>query len=216
MAVVIGTNSGFVTSTPSADPGGGSLTIDNTSKVTHDTSPATASKITEVGWWCDDATEASNFEIGIYAADGAVVPGEAGTLLHVERTNAKGTGAGWKSVAVDWEIDPNTSYWIGVQLDNTSTTTTTDAATSGFTGYDSLSIESTLPDPFGGGALADSDGAIAFYAKWEAGAATGTNSYINIGDTFKKAEELYVNIGDTWKRITTQYINKGDVWKKIF
>lgn len=167
MAVTIGTNAGFVTVAPTADPAGNNGSMDNGARVTKDTSPATAAKVTEIGWWCDNATEAANFEVGIYAADGAVVPGEAGTLLHVSRTNAKGTTSGWKRVTgLDWAISPNTVYWIGVQLDNTATLTNNNNALTGGQGHDNLSGATTLPDPFGGGAFpADVTGA--YYAVWE-------------------------------------------------
>ena len=169
MAVVIGTNSGFVTVAPSADPAGASSgNVDNRAVVTHDTSPAGTNVITEIGWWCDTATQESNFEVGLYAADGAVVPNEAGTLLFSDTTNAKGTGAGWKVVSgLNWAISASTAYWIGIQLDNTATQTQSDFGTG--TGRDFVTA-TTLPDPFGGGALANGSQCAAFYAKYEAAA----------------------------------------------
>jgi len=132
MAVVLGTNSGFCAASPTDDPAGTNRTVDSYAEVTKDTSPAGNNVITEVGWWCDNATKEANFEVGLYAADGAVVPGEAGTLLYSSIVNAKGLGAGWKKVTgLSWAIDPSTPYWIGVQLDNTATTTSINYATSG-------------------------------------------------------------------------------------
>ena len=176
MAVVLGTSAGFVEVAPVDDPlGTGGIGIDNVASVTRDTSPSTAAKITEVGFWADNATEESNFEVGLYAADGSVVPGEAGTLLFVSRTNAKGTGAGWKSATVDWDIDPDTSYWLAFQLDDTATQTIGNVTLSGGAGYDQRGSQSTLADPFGGGALADADGVFAIYAVWEEGASGGVD-----------------------------------------
>lgn len=168
MVVVIGTNSGFVTTAPTVDPAHLNFVVDGRALVTLDTSPETAGKITEMGWWCDTASQESNFEIGLYAADGATVPGEAGTLLYVDTINAKGTTAGWKSVAVDWEIDPSTDYWLGVQLDNVATSTNTNYASTNGKGYDLKTAQTTLTNPFGGGAIANSNYAIAIYAVWEA------------------------------------------------
>jgi len=167
MAVVLGTNSGFVTVAPTADPAGNTLNADNTRSVSRDTSPSTVAKIIEMGWWCDDATEEANFEVGLYAADGTVVPGEAGTRLFVAAVNAKGTTAGWKSVVVDWPISPSTSYWLGMQLDDTATLTTTDAATSGGLGRDTVGSSTSLPNPFGGGTLSSDVGAVSIYALWQ-------------------------------------------------
>lgn len=168
MALVLGTNCGFVTVAPSADPGGTDFGIDARSAVTKDTSPATAAKITEIGWYCDNATEEANFELGLYAANGATVPGEAGTRLQVAAVNAKGTGVGWKKATVDWTISPSTAYWLGAQLDDTPTATNTNYAASAGGGYDWRAGQTALTDPYAGGALADVDGMIAIYAVWEA------------------------------------------------
>lgn len=150
MAVAYGVNAGFVTTAPVDDPAGTNTPVDEYATVVGDTSPAGVTKITEVGWWCDSATEEANFEVGLYAADGAVVPGEAGTLLHVSRVHAKGTGAGWKRATVDWAIDSSTDYWIAFQLDDTATLTRTNYSATDAKN-DQLTGVSTLPDPFGSG-----------------------------------------------------------------
>lgn len=167
MALVLGTNSGFVSVAPTADPvANTSGSVDGEAMVIKDTSPTGVNRITEVGWWVDDNTTPSdvNFEVGLYAADGAVVPGEAGTLLYVSRTNATGTTLGWKVVTVDWEISSSTNYWIGVQVDSTAGVITSNKETSGGSGFDERVSMATLPDPFGGGALEDADGMYAIYA----------------------------------------------------
>ena len=216
MAVEIGTSSGFVAVAPTADPEGSAVSADFRAHATADTSPATAAKIIEVGWWCDSATEAANFEVGLYADDGAVVPDEAGTLLEVSRTNAKGTTAGWKRVTgLNWAIDPDTVYWLAMQLDNTASTTRTYQTSSAGIGYDRLSNVSTLPNPFGGGALIFPGAIISIYAVWEE-AATGTNMQINIGDVWKEVPAIQINIGDVWKEVVGIQQNIGDVWKEVF
>lgn len=214
MALVLGTNSGFVTTAPTDTPAQTVVPIDNYSRVTKDTSSATARKITEIGWWCNTATEESNFEVGLYAADGAVVPGEAGTRLYVDNTNAKGTDTGWKRVTVDWTISPNTIYYLAVQLDDTATTTYIVYTSSGGGGYDYLTSQTTLDSPYGGGTLSDANGMYAIYAVWEA--AAGTNMQINIGDAWKAIPTMQINIGDAWKAVASAKINIGDAWKTIF
>lgn len=166
MALVLGTNSGFVTVAPTTDPAGSfGAQISNTSVVTKDTSPSSAIVITEVGWWCDNATEESNFELALYSADGAVVPGEAGTRLYVSSTNAKGTTSGWKKISgLTWTISGSTSYWLGLQVDTTATATNTDMSNSSGLGRDGRSSATTLPNPYGGGALVNATGIIAIYA----------------------------------------------------
>ena len=120
MALTIGTNAGFVTSTPTGNPDGTSSTADTRSNATKDTSPSTAVKIIEIGWYAEDATEEANFEVGLYSDAGNDEPE---TRLFIAATNAKGTGAGWKSATVDWEINENTVYWMSVQCDDTATRT---------------------------------------------------------------------------------------------
>jgi hypothetical protein len=166
MALTIGTNCGFVTVAPTADPVVTSRIVDTYALISKFTSPAGAVKITEIGWWCSAATEESNWEGGLYSANGAVVPGEAGTRLYVSATNAKGTTDGWKKATVDWDISGSTDYWFGVQVDDTTTQTNIDYLTSGGAGYDQIS-SAALPDPFGGGAIYDVDGYLAIYAVYE-------------------------------------------------
>jgi len=191
MALELGTNCGFVTEAPVDDPSAaGTGGIDTWAYDIKDTSPATAAKITEVGWYCDNATEAADFDVALYAADGEVVPGEAGNLLYSDTANAKGTDAGWKKVTVDWEISANTVYWIAVRLNDTETQTNIDAATSGGSGWDTRSAATELRDPFDGGDIYDPDGMPAIYAVWEA----------SVPLTLKPVSAAYINIGDVWKK----------------
>jgi hypothetical protein len=170
MALVVGTNCGFCLSAPSADPVGQQATaIEDMAVVSKFTSPAGATKVTEIGWWCNTATAAANFDVALYAADGAIVPGEAGTRLYTAVDNAKGTSAGWKKVTVDWTISGSMAYWPGVSVDVGPTGTQCDYNYEGMAGMDYIFIPS-LPNPFGGGALADTDGAFAIYLVYTTGA----------------------------------------------
>ena len=166
MALALGTNSGFVSTAPTSDPGGLGQFWDNYAHVTKDTSPSTAGKITEIGWYSRDISEEANFEVGLYAADGAYVPGEAGTLIHSSRTHAKGTTAGWKTATVNWTISPDTAYWLGVQVDDTTTATIGISSLTDGSGFDRRSGQTTLPEPFGGATISDTDGMEAIYAVW--------------------------------------------------
>lgn len=210
MALTIGTNCGFVTSAPVDDPDGG-LTVDveYRSRALKVTSPATAVKIVEVGWWCDTANNTANFEMGLYDDNS----GAPKNRLYVNNTNNKGTTAGWKRVTVDWEIDPSTVYWIAMQLDNTSTTRTDRTSSSTSYAYTAYGSTTSLDDPFPSHSISTS-GPIAFYAVWEA--ASGTNAQINIGDSWKKISAMKINIGDSWKEVAGAKINIGDSWKTIF
>ena len=170
--LVIGTSAGFVTSAPTGDPTGGTfVTSDNAGTAFNVTSPSDAIKITEIGWYTGTATQESDFRVGLYNSNGAIVPGEAGTRIYLSGDQAKGTDAGWKRITgLDWAINGDTNYWLAMGLDNTATTTTIDREGSGGPGADSQFAKEALPDPFGGGSIFDSDGIVALYAVYSTGA----------------------------------------------
>lgn len=161
MAVVLGTSSGFVTVAPTADPNGTGVTIDGSSVVTKDTSPATRGKIIEIGWYRGSGTNAANFEVALYAESAGV----AATRLFVANTNSSGSG-GWIVTAVNWAVAASTAYWLGLQMDAHSGSSAVDSTTPGGAGSDVLTSQTTLNDPYGGGAVADASGMYAIYALW--------------------------------------------------
>ena len=179
MALVLGTNIGFVTTAPTSDPEGSNSTVDTQAKGFRDTSPSTAIKITEIGWYCDNATEEANFEVAIY--DHNVGNNEPDNVVgSISRTNAKGTSAGWKVVTgLSIPISASTIYWIAVQVDNTATTTNTDRGGSGR--FMSKSSQTTLLDPFVSGS-AGAVSIVASYAKVEAVASSATDNMNIIGE----------------------------------
>jgi hypothetical protein len=169
MALVKGTNCGFVTVAPTVDPAGtASQVIDTVSRAFRDTAPAGAIKITEIGWYCVGASEETNFEVGLYSDDsGSGVPLNR---LFVDTTNAKGTGLGWKTVTVDWEITSGTVYWLGVQVDNTANPTVIDRTASGGDAQSFMLTQTSLANPWlSGGVQAY---LYAIYAVYELAAAT--------------------------------------------
>jgi len=158
MALVKGTNCGFVTVAPSEDPAGGSsaVIIDTRARAVKDTTPVGAIKVTEIGWWADNATQEADFDVGIYSHDaGSNVPN---ALIGSSKNNAKGTDSGWiKKTGLDISITAETIYWIGVQLDNTATQTNIDYETKVGELAKYKSSQTSLPDSWGssdGGAAA--------------------------------------------------------------
>ena len=170
MALVVGVNCGFVTEAPVGDPDGSIGVADDKATATNDTSPATAVKVKEIGWYNPNATEEANFEVGIYTDDiGNNRPLDL--LAGASLTNAKGTGSGWKPVVgLNITISPNTIYWIGVQCDNTPTTTWNDFGAIVGGDYVVKDSQSTLPDPYGVADETETGRKWAYYALWEAGA----------------------------------------------
>lgn len=149
MAVVLGTNAGFVTTAPTANPDGASTNVgaDDKMMALKDTSAGDVVKVTEIGWYCHNATEAANFEVAIYTHNSGDDNPEA-IVVAKSATNAKGTNAGWKVVSgLDIAISTSTNYWIAFQLDDTATTTTTHSGGSGKRDFTLSSA--TLPDPWG-------------------------------------------------------------------
>ena len=219
MAVVLGVSAGFVTTAPTADPLGTNIigVIDGDADVVKDTSPSTASTITEVGFWCDDDHDSGGtFEVGLYAADGS--GGIAGTRLYLSTGHDLGTTAGWlKVTGLDWAISASTSYWIGISSSALGSGFTGDQTSSGGLGYDQRT-GSTLQDPFGGGTVVDSDGTMAIYAVWEATPLEGGTSQtlINISDEMRNAGAILINISDEMRNASEIYINLSDTLRRVF
>jgi len=167
MTLSLGTNCGFVLTAPTADPDGAiSFTVDNTARCQRDTSPATATSVTEIGWYTNSATEESNFEVCIYSDDGSIGAGAPDVIIgSASITNAKGTTAGWKkSTGLDIAISPNTKYWIGLQCDDTATNTIIDLDDLNDEYYYFAFNQTELPDPYVGNV--GHNRIIAIYAKY--------------------------------------------------
>ncbi|MCJ7805918.1 hypothetical protein MUP46_04735 [Patescibacteria group bacterium] len=168
MALVKGTNCGFVTTAPTADPAGTFLTIDTRAFGFKDVAPAGVVRVTEIGWWCDTASEAANFDVGIYSHDSG--NNRPNALIGSASNNAKGTTAGWKVVTgLDISITAGTTYWLGVQLDDTATPTGTDYANDAAEKQDRKTGQTSLPDPWGASSGTAAQ-LLAFYAVYETAA----------------------------------------------
>lgn len=168
MALVKGTNCGFVTVAPVADPAASSNALDTYAEAFKDVAPAGAVRVTKIGWWCDTATQAADFDVGIYGHDG--VNDRPDALIGSALNNAKGLTAGWKVVTgLNIAVTPGVTYWLGVQLDDTATITNTNRASLVGEKMDFKTAQTNLPDPWGA-----SSGTIeclqAFYAVYETAA----------------------------------------------
>lgn len=179
MALALGTNVGFVTTAPTGDPAGTDTTIDGSSVVVKDTSPAGAIRITEIGWYRGSGTNTANFEVALYSDDGTA----AATRIFVDNTNSSAVGPGWITTTVDWPISASTAYWLGLQMDAHTGSSTVDTATSGGSGTDVRTSQTTLNDPYGGGAVADADGMYAIYALVQTSPSTSLNTPADASST---------------------------------
>lgn len=128
------------------------------------TTPPGAVRITEIGFWVDNASGPGNYEVGIYNEGGGVEPttlvGEGSVVLKAD------SATGWHFQTVDIAVSPSTQYWIAVQLDDTGTATNTDVENTAGTVW--ADAETELLDPFPG--IEDSgDGPPAIYAIYSTG-----------------------------------------------
>ena len=159
--IVLGVSAGFVATAPTADPGGSNNTVDFQSTAVQHDAPST-STVTEIGWYCDNASQAANYEVGIYDDDA----GKPNNLLGSSTVNAKGTDAGWKvATGLNISITSGVTYHIVFQLDNTSSVTSGNVKSFLGDGWDvSTTNKNTLADPWGTSTNSDSDGLYAVYA----------------------------------------------------
>lgn len=148
MALIKGTNCGFVTVAPTADPAGTNTTVDTQANVGKDTSPVGRFRVIEIGWYCDNATEAANYDLGIYTHD--TVNNRPNTLIGTASTAAKGTAAGWKKISsLSIPIMGSTIYWIALQLDDTATNTMFNYTATANEKQDAKLTQTALPASWG-------------------------------------------------------------------
>lgn len=211
MTLTKGTNCGFVTVRPTADPSATSVALDTRAMAGRFDSPG-AVNVSEIGWYCDNATEAANYQVGLYSHD--AVNNMPDALLVSSGDVAKGTTSGWKYAAVDIDISASTIYWIAVQLDDTATTTNANTLAKAGEKRDYKTSQTSLPATWG---ITDITTAHLFgiYALYTA-PPLSTNLQVNIGDVWKDVTGIQINIGDVWKTVTKVEVNIGDVWKTVY
>lgn len=202
MALALGTNSGFVTSSPTDDPAASDTdVIDGASIVSKHTSPANAVNISEIGWY-RGGTNSANFEIALYSESAGV----AATRLSVDATNSD-TAGGWVKTAVAWAITPSTAYWLGLQMDAHTGNSSIDHEATGGVGADRLTGQTALADPYGGGAVAEAEGMYAIYALVDpiSAAITGTvTASITEADIVTGGKTIIITLTNaTWKAAGT-------------
>ena len=196
MALVKGTNSGFVLVAPSGDPAESDYGIDTKARAIKDTSPIGAIKITEIGWYCGNATQEANFEVGIYTHNVGDDNPEA-VVGSLSQTNAKGTNAGWKRVTgLNISITEETIYWIALQLDDTATATLLNRKTSPGDKQDYINTQTELSSPWGA-STGTGDYLLSLYAVVEVEEPTNINPKVKVSGTFATKKTL-VKIGGTF------------------
>ena len=179
MAVVKGTNAGFVTVAPSADPSGTVTTFKGYMKATKLVAPAGALKITEVGFWSDNCNTTTDWAMGLYSHDaGNDKPDARLYLVDTEQLTDADDGV-WKSVAVDWDITAGTTYWLAGEVDSAGGTVNHNYSAAGGERY----------------SVSGEGGATALPATWDAGSIEAENNIFDLYAVY--TTELPINISGT-------------------
>jgi hypothetical protein len=122
MAVVLGTNSGFIALTaPTADPAGSSsLDWDGNLFAQRFTTGAFPIVVSQIGWYQDQATHgAAAWECAIYTNNATPAPDEPGTVVGSISTgwSIAADARGWQTATgLSISLAANTTYWIGIGI----------------------------------------------------------------------------------------------------
>ena len=121
MALTLGTNCGFVTTAPTANPSGTAFAIGgggggaiNAMKDVADS----AGTITQLGIWIDAAADAENIQLALYSHDSSNdKPDSIINNISVGTASA----AAWNTVTVSIPVTAGTTYWLAVFTSSTDT-----------------------------------------------------------------------------------------------
>ena len=195
MALVKGTNCGFITTSPSVDPDASAQgTQDGYQAASKFTSPAGNNKVTEIGWYQDSTSnDAAEYSCGIYSHDAG--DNEPNALIATQSTGQSttaNTDAWYKYTGLNISISESTTYWIATGQEGVSGANRLDRESDAGEQRDYKTAEAGpnyLSDPWG-----DSSGAggylNAYYAKYES---VVTDLIINIIDTINFDENIAID-----------------------
>lgn len=181
MALVIGTNCGFVGSAPSGDPSGNNTTdMDGRNIAVKDTSPAGNNVVTEIGWWQGMTTnDSATYEAGIYSHDSG--NNSPDTLIGSVATgqSCPATTAQWnKYTGLNISISGSTVYWIAVGIVGVTNPCSMDRDTiSGARRGYVADANGTLDASWGASFTASDDNMLGIYAVYEEASASGNPMY---------------------------------------
>lgn len=203
MSLILGTNSGFVLTAPTADPLSNNLiSIEGNLAAGKFTTHRDASYIiSEIGCFFGNFPTSSGMDVGIYSHD--IGSDKPDTLL-ASASNTVSTGVGWKKLSIDYETEADTIYWIAIQIDGGVGTFRCDKD-SGHEAEDRIVF--TTPASY-----------TSLPASWPASFSTNTYYLVAIYALYVSSAlgRFLINIGDTWKEVVGEQINIGDAWKTVF
>lgn len=162
MALVNGTNCGFVLVAPTADPEGTNFTATNNLVSGRFQLTTPNQRVTEMGLYVDNATAAETIFIGIYSHDST---NNKPDVLLVSGSFAKGTTSGWKSGSISYSPSAGVNYWLATAMTDGEATSGNNAANAGEFYVGRATFQ--MPDPWG--AAEDTGNQLmGIYARYEA------------------------------------------------
>lgn len=181
-----GTDIGFVTSVPSADPVGssGSINIEGFALASEFTSPADATTVTDIGWWIDADSSGhvdTDTEAGIYDDD----MDSPDVLLFSDTSLGSNPDDDWKDYSgQNWAVNGSTKYWLAIQSDGVAAGTIECDRQTGEGGnqyyYDSSEL--TLPNPWV--SASNTSKVYCIYARYTTAAPSGAPQVILISQVY--------------------------------
>lgn len=184
MALVVGTNCGFVTSAPTGDPGAAThLATDGFARAALFTSPSGNNVVTEIGFFMFGTNTSldTDLQMGIYGDAGA---GEPEARLYVTSSTTGTTSGVWIRVSgLSWSISPSTQYWLAVQIDaHAGDASTVDRESNIHQGVSTLNAQTELPADWGTASGGDVNDVHGIYALYEAAGGTSTVTVTVLND----------------------------------
>lgn len=152
MALVKGTNCGFVSVAPSADPAATGGAIDNFGIGFKATSPAGNNNVTELGWYQPLANnDAADYCCGIYSHDAGNNRPNALIATQSSGQSSMANTAGWyKYTGLSISLTASTTYWIAAGVENVTNQNQVDYAADAGEKYDwKFTATGALPSPWG-------------------------------------------------------------------
>ena len=125
MALVDGTNCGFVTTAPSSDPAASSGGFSMWACASKKTSPSGTNRVTAIGWWQDNTSNGVDaYSAGIYSHD--AVNNNPNVLIATAATgqSVQSNTAGWYAyTGLSIGLSASTVYWIAVGCEGSDSNT---------------------------------------------------------------------------------------------
>jgi len=209
MALVEGTNAGFVSVAPVSDPGSTNFNWERHNYCSKYSAPATGI-VTEVGIWVSkNSASVRTIELGVYEDDG----GEPGDLLGSDTVEVAVDTNFWAKVTgLNIPIENGTSYWIAFADNEISGVFEIDYRSSFKTSRREV-VAQLFDDPWDTANDGTSTTTLSYYALYEE---VGTNMTVQVDEAYKDVANAYVQVDDAWKEVASAVVNKDDAWKTIF